>query len=453
MPTSSKPTDSELLYPHDATMPPGKAVVSAIQQTVAMFVGCITPVLIFCSVVEVDGATQRYMVSMALIASGLGTFLQAKRFGMVGSGLLSINGTSFAYVDLLLRAGLEGGLPLACGMTLAAVPCQFALAFFLPRLRSLISPLVAGIVVLAIGMDLIPVAGYYISKELGEGVSWNVNIIISFTVILILILTQVSRKPLVRMGAPLIAITLGYAISSAFGIINWSAMQTEQWIVLPKILPYGLAFDWSLLIPFAIIYIVSSIEAIGDLSATATLSGLKTSGADFWKRIRGGILSDAITSTAAALLNVFPTATFSQNNGVIQLTGVGSRQVGLYVAGILVVAGLLPQTGYFFSIMPTPVLGGVTLVLFGMIASAGIRMILQEPLDNKSILVVAISLGFAFSIPSQEEFVASLPDYLASIFSSKVATGGLIAMILNAFLKRDDRPVETLLSQAPTKET
>lgn len=444
MATPKKLPESTLLYPHDAIMPPAKATVAALQQIVAMFVGCITPVLIFTSVVPVDDETKRYMISMSLLASSIGTFLQAKRFGMIGSGLLSINGTSFAYVDLLIRAGSEGGLPLACGMTLAAVPAQFILAFFLPSLRSIISPLVAGIVVLAIGLDLIPVAGFYIAQNLGEGVGWEINALIAILVVAILILTQVSSFPFLRMSAPMIAIGIGYLVSSLAGIIDWSAIKSDEWLILPRPLAYGLSFKWDLLIPFSIIYVVSSIEAIGDLSAAASLSGIKTSGADFWKRIRGGILSDAITSTIASLLNAFPTATFSQNNGVIQLTGVGSRQVGLYVSGILLIAALLPQTGYFFNLMPSPVLGGVTLVLFGMVASAGIRMILEETLDSLSMLTIAISLGVAFSVTTQNEFVAQLPEFVQSILASKVATCGVISMTMSAlFMRSRTRALET----------
>lgn len=424
--------------------------MAAIQQVVAMFVGCITPVLIFASVVKIDDPTKHYMISMALIASGIGTFLQAKRFGIVGSGLLSINGTSFAYVDLLLRAGNEGGVALACGMALAAVPLQFFLALSLPTLRSIISPLVAGIVVLLIGLDLIPVAGYYIASDLGESAGWHINAIIASLVVLTLILSQLSKYPMLRMSAPILAIGLGYVLAASFGVMQWPSLATEQWIVLPKFLPYGLDFKWELLLPFALIYVVSSIEAIGDLSATASLSGLKTSGEAFWQRVRGGILSDAITSTIAGLVNVFPTATFSQNNGVIQLTGVGSRQVGFYVAVILVLTGLLPQTGYVFSVMPSPVLGGVTLVLFGMIAAAGLRMIIEAGFNQTSMLVVAISLGIAFSIPSQEAYVEKLPDFLSAIFSSKVATGGLVAMILSYSLIRNKTTAPEDLPQAET---
>ena len=141
-----------------------EALLAALQQVVAMFIGCITPALIFTSAVELDAEMQRYLISMSLFTAGIGTFLQAARFGPVGSELLSVNGTSFAYLDLLIRAGSEGGVALACGMTLAAVPLQFGLAFFLPAMRRLFSPLVAGIVVLLIGLTLIPVAGYYIAS-------------------------------------------------------------------------------------------------------------------------------------------------------------------------------------------------------------------------------------------------------------------------------------------------
>jgi len=422
---------SELLYPHDSVMPPAKALLAAAQQVVAMFIGCITPALIFISVVDLDPETQRYLISMSLFTAGIGTFLQAKRFGPIGSGLLSVNGTSFAYVDLLLRAGSEGGLPLACGMALAAVPLQFALAFFLPSLRRLFPPLVAGVVVLLIGLTLIPVAGYYIASSADGALTWSQNLTLAGVVVGILILSQVLGRPIIRVAGPILAIAVGYVIAAAMGLISWPGSGAEQWVVLPQPFFAGLAFKWELLLPFMIIYLVSSLEAIGDLTATASLSGMKTNGADFWKRVRGGIFSDAITTTLASLISVFPTATFSQNNGVIQLTGVGSRQVGFYVAGILIVTGLLPQTGIFFGMMPKPVLGGVTLVLFGLIAGAGLRMINQHKLGNREVIVLAISLGMAFGIPSQDAFVENLPSLLRGILSSPVATGGLTAIIMS----------------------
>jgi len=434
----AKATDTELLYPHDSSLPPAKAMLAAFQQLIAMFVGCITPALIFISVVELDAETQGYLISMSLFTAGIGTFLQAKRLGPIGSGLLSVNGTSFAYVDLLLRAGSEGGLPLACGMALAAVPLQFLLAFFLPSLRRLFSPLVAGTVVLLIGLTLIPVAGYYIASGANGEIPWGQNLLLASTVVAILVLTQLLKIPLVRISGPVIAIGLGYLMAASMGLLSWPAETTDSWLIVPEPLRAGLAFKWELLLPFMVIYLVSSLEAIGDLTATASLSGMEIKGPSFWKRLRGGILSDAITSVIATVLSVFPTATFSQNNGVIQLTGVGSRQVGFYVAGLLILCGLLPQTGIFFGMMPKPVLGGVTLVLFGLIAGAGLRMINQEKLGNREVLILAISLGMAFGVPSQEEFVETLPSLLRGVFSSPVATGGLAAVLMNLlFLKKE----------------
>lgn len=435
----SKLAKSTLLYPHDSSMPPAKALLAALQQLVAMFIGCITPAIIFCSVVEVDAETKRYLISMSLFTAGIGTFLQAARFGPIGSGLLSVNGTSFAYLDLLLRAGSEGGVALACGMVLAAVPLQFALAFFLPFLRRLFSELVAGIVVMLIGLTLIPVAGYYIATAGADGeIIWWQNALMAGSVLSVLILTQVLGKPMLRICGPVIAIAMGYLIAGLLGIISWPVVESTQWLVAPEPLREGLAFKWELLLPFAIIYLVSSIEGIGDLSATASLSGMKTSGAAFWKRVRGGLFSDATATTFAALVSAFPTSTFSQNNGVIQLTGVGSRQVGFYIAGLLALAGLLPQTGYIFSAIPKPVLGGVTLLLFGLVAGAGIRMINKLHLGNKEVLVIAISMGAAFGIPSQDALVESLPPLLQGVFSSSVATGGIVAVIMNLVYLRGE---------------
>ena len=411
-------------------MSPSSALFAALQQVIAMFIGCITPALIFISAVEMDASTKNYLISMSLFTAGLGTFLQARRFGWIGSGLLSVNGTSFAYLDLLLRAGSEGGLALACGMALAAVPVQFALALFLPSLRRIFPPLVAGIVVLLIGLTLIPVAGYYITSGADSGRMWSQNLLLAGSVAAVLMLTQILGKPLLRVAGPLLAIGLGYLLAAPMGLLSWPENTNTVFLVVPQPLYAGLAFEWDLLLPFGIIYLVSSIEAIGDLTATASLSGLKTTGNDFWKRLRGGIFSDAITTTIATIISVFPTATFSQNNGVIQLTGIGARKVGYYVAAILIVAGLIPQTGIFFTMMPKPVLGGATLVLFGLIAGAGFRLINQTKLGGKEILIIAISLGMAFGIPTQEAFVDSLPSVLAGILGSSVATGGLTAVLL-----------------------
>ncbi len=426
----NKIPQTEILYTHDARMSPCPALFAALQQVIAMFIGCITPALIFISAVEMDAATQNYLISMSLLTAGLGTFLQARRFGWIGSGLLSVNGTSFAYLDLLLRAGSEGGLALACGMALAAVPVQFALAFFLPSLRRIFPPLVAGIVVLLIGLTLIPVAGYYITSGADSGRIWSQNLLLAGSVAAVLILTQILGKPLLRVAGPLLAIGLGYLLAAPMGLLSWPESTSKALLIVPQPLYAGLVFEWDLLLPFGIIYLVSSIEAIGDLTATASLSGLKTTGNDFWKRLRGGIFSDAITTTIATIISVFPTATFSQNNGVIQLTGIGARQVGYYIAAILIVAGLIPQTGIFFSMMPKPVLGGATLVLFGLIAGAGFRLINQTKLGNKEVLIIAISLGMAFGIPTQETFVDSLPSVLAGILGSPVAAGGLTAVLL-----------------------
>ena len=411
-------------------MSPSSALFAALQQVIAMFIGCITPALIFISAVEMDASTKNYLISMSLFTAGLGTFLQARRFGWIGSGLLSVNGTSFAYLDLLLRAGSEGGLALACGMALAAVPVQFALALFLPSLRRIFPPLVAGIVVLLIGLTLIPVAGYYITSGADSGRMWSQNLLLAGSVAAVLMLTQILGKPLLRVAGPLLAIGLGYLLAAPMGLLSWPENTNTVFLVVPQPLYAGLAFEWDLLLPFGIIYLVSSIEAIGDLTATASLSGLKTTGNDFWKRLRGGIFSDAITTTIASIISVFPTATFSQNNGVIQLTGIGARKVGYYVAALLIVAGLIPQTGIFFTMMPKPVLGGATLVLFGLIAGAGFRLINQTKLGGKEILIIAISLGMAFGIPTQEAFVDSLPSVLAGILGSSVATGGLTAVLL-----------------------
>ena len=313
-----------------------------------------------------------------------------------------------------------------------AVPLQFGLAFSLPALRSIISPLVAGIVVLAIGIDLIPVSGYYITKDSIDGTSWSLSTSIALVVVISLIVSQISKLKQVRMYGPIIAIALGYVISGLLGIIEWPSWNTDKWITIPEPLAYGLVMGAPDTFRHHLYRFLHRGNRRSD--GDGQFSGMPTKGLDFWKRIRGGVLSDAITSSFSCLFNGFPTATFSQNNGVIQLTGVGSRQVGYYVSGILVIAAIIPQTGYFFSAMPNPS-WVVTLVLWHDRRSRR-QNDLPRTLNEYNMLTIAVSLGLAFSIPSQEQFVAELPEFLGAIFSSKVATAGLAAMTMNFIVSK-----------------
>jgi xanthine/uracil permease len=197
------------------------------------------------------------------------------------------------------------------------------------------------------------------------------------------------------------------------------------------LLPHGFAFDWKFVPPFAFVYLVSLLEAMGDITATSQLSGLSTTGPLHWRRLSGGVLADGITSTAAALFGGFPSATYAQNNGVIQITGVASRRVGYTMAAILALLGLFPAIGRWVTVMPPAVLGGLALMMFGLVAVAGIRLLLSAGLGQREGVIVALSLGVGLGLPTQPAILASLPEFAKSLLGSGISAGGLTALVLN----------------------
>jgi xanthine permease XanP len=182
------------------------------------------------------------------------------------------------------------------------------------------------------------------------------------------------------------------------------------------------------------LYLITAIESIGDITATSALSGEPISGPKYFMRLRGGVMADGVSSLIAALFNSFPSTTFAQNNGVIQLTGVGSRHIGTLVGGMLIVLGLFPVVGGVVEAMPPAVLGGATLIMFGTVAVAGIKILSGVHMDRRSSTIAAVSLGLGLGVTFVPETLGEMPVFVRDMFSSGIATGGMCALALNALL-------------------
>jgi xanthine permease XanP len=437
---------ASLLHGLEDRLPFGPAVLVSLQHVAAMVVGTITPPLILAGVLNFSAADTAAFVSVALLASALGTLLQTTRPGPVGCGLLSVTGTSFSFLQPLIAAGQAGGLALMFGLSLAAAPVQLVLAPLLPRLRRVFTPLVSGVVVLLIGLTLIPSALYGIVTPVpaANAPAWAGGALAALVIVALLVAQSIPRAWARLAGVPLSLL----AGATAAALLGWSpaaapAADGAPWFALPRWLPHGLAFDWTLFLPFAFIYLVSLLEAMGDMTATAQLSGLPTDGPEHWKRLRGGVLADGITSFTSALFGGFPSTTYAQNNGVIQITGVASRRLGPIMAAILALLGLFPAVGRFIGAMPPAVIGALALVLFGLVAVAGLRLLSAAGLTQRNCLVVALSLAVGLGLPSQPEWLATLPGALRAVFESGIAGGGLAALALNLLLP------QPTLSKAP----
>ncbi|MFA7578371.1 MAG: solute carrier family 23 protein, partial [Candidatus Muiribacteriota bacterium] len=308
------------------------------QHVLAMFVGLITPPIIIASSLGMSYEDTAFLISMALIASGITTFLQVKRWGFVGSGLLGIQGTSFTFVPAAIATGTMGGMALICGMTIAAAPIELVMATFVKKSKKLFPPVVMGIVVLLIGLSLIRVgitdlAGGIGSKDFGS----IQNILLGLSVLVLIIIVNQFTRGIIRVGAVGIGLFAGYLISVFLGLINFNIVSEAPWITIPRPLKFGISFDWAFILPWIFAYIVSSIETMGDLTASAQNSGEKVDTELHLSRLSGGLVADAIGSMIAGFLNSMPNTTFSQNNGVFLVTRAGARRIGYMAGSILLI--------------------------------------------------------------------------------------------------------------------
>ncbi|PSB11781.1 xanthine permease XanP [Pleurocapsa sp. CCALA 161] len=439
--------ESDLIYGLEARPPFVESIFVALQHVFACFVGIITPGLIICGTLEVSPADTTFILSMSLVVSGIATFIQAKRFGPVGSGLLSIQGTSFAFLAPIIAAGLAvketGGSPtdalgLIFGLCFFGALIEIIISRFLHLANQLITPLVTGVVVTLIGLTLIKVG----ITSMGGGVAAQNNdtfgswtyLGVSLLVLAVIVILNSLNSNFLRMSSVVIGLAVGYIVSIPLGLVDFSNLSQLPLIALPIPFKYGLKFDFGAFIPFAFLYVITAIESIGDLTATSAISGEPIKGPIYFRRLQGGILGDGINSMIAAAFNTFPNTTFSQNNGVIQLTGVGSRYVGYFISVIFVVLGLFPIIAGIFQALPQPVLGGATIIMFGTVAVAGIKILSMVNLTKRNSIILAVALSMGLGVTFVPEILEASPELIKSIFSSGISTGGLTALILNMIL-------------------
>jgi len=435
--------NGELIYGLDDKPNPAVAFFAALQHVLASIIGIITPTLIIGGVLGL-GSEIPYLVSMALIVSGVGTFIQARRIGPIGSGLLCLQGTSFAFLSSILAAGFivknNGGGPDEILATIFGV-CFFAafvemfLSRFIRQLRNIITPVVTGTIILIIGLSLIKVgmtdlAGGVKAPDLGS----LSNLALGGLVMVVIIFLNRFRIQTLRLSAVVIGLAVGYVVAYYMGRVDFSSLSDAGLISIPVPFKYGFAFDFAAFLPIAILFVVTALETTGDLTANSMISRQPVSGPVYLERIRGGVLADGFNSALASVMNSLPMTTFSQNNGVIQLTGVASRHVAKFIALILVCVGLFPIVGKVLQLMPKPVLGGATIIMFATVAVAGVKILATADLNRRNVLIIAVSLGLGLGVAAVPEVLTQFPPMLKNIIGSPITLGALSAIALNIFL-------------------
>lgn len=432
--------ETDLIYGIEDRPPFKDAFFAALQHLLAIFVAIITPPLIIAGALKLDLETTGFLVSMALFVSGVATFVQCRRVGPVGAGLLCIQGTSFSFIGPIISTGMAGGLPLIFGVCMAAAPVEMVVSRTFKYMRSVITPLVSGVVVLLIGLSLIKVGivscgGGYGAMDNGTFGSFT-NLGVAAAVLLSVLFFNRCGNKYLRMSSIVLGLCVGYLLAFSLGMVDLGAASIGEtgYLNIPVPFKFGLDFNFSSFISIALIYLITSIEATGDVTANSLISGKPIEGEAYLKRVSGGVLADGVNSFLAGIFNSFPNSIFAQNNGIIQLTGVASRYVGYYIAGMLVLLGLFPIVGVLFSLMPTPVLGGATLLMFGTVAAAGIRIIAAQTINRKATLVLAVSLSLGLGVELMPEILNTAPEAIKGIFSSGITTGGLAAILANILI-------------------
>ncbi|WP_186122505.1 nucleobase:cation symporter-2 family protein [Burkholderia gladioli] len=437
----------DLVYGPNDRPSPAVAFVAALQHLLAILVPIVTPGLLICQALNVPTRDTTLIVSMSLVISGIATFLQCRRFGPLGAGLLIVQGTSFNFVGPLIAGGslmVKQGTPVETvmaaifGVVIAGSFVEMAVSRILPFIKRLITPLVTGIVVLLIGLTLIKVGlvsmgggyGAMAKDTFASAQNLTLSCVVLGTIVVL------NRVPIVwvRSTALVIALAIGYLAAAAMGRLDFTGAREAALFQVPTPLHFGIGFSWSLFVPMLIIYVVTSLEAIGDVTATSKVSREPVEGPLWMQRIKGGVLVNGANSLLAGVFNTFPSSVFAQNNGVIQLTGIASRHVGVWIAGMLVVLGLFPTVAGVLQAVPEPVLGGAAMVMFGAVAASGINILAGVKLDRRALLIIAVSLALGLGVSQVPEILTNLPHALKNVLASGVATGGLCALLMNWFL-------------------
>ncbi|WP_156181408.1 uracil-xanthine permease family protein [Halomonas sp. PR-M31] len=426
---------------HDVNaMPPlGRAVPLGIQHVLAMFVGNVTVPIIIAGAANLPEAQTVFMIQAAMFVAGVATLLQSLGIGPIGARLPIVMGTSFGFVPVLIPIAGDMGLPAVLGASLCGGVAMALVGLFLPWFRFLFPPVVTGTFVIMLGVLLMPVGFAYVGGGFGSpDFGATHHLLLAALVFAVTLGLHQYGRGIWSEAAPLAGLLVGYGAAVAFGYVEFGKIGTAEWISMPVPLAIGLEFHLAAIVPVVLLALVTCAESIGDIVGT-TAGGMNREPTK--KELSGGVMADGIASVFAAIFNAFPQISFSQNVGMVALTGVVSRYVVAIGGGFLLLAGLLPKLGAVVSSIPNSVLGGAVLIMFGMIASAGIKMLSTVDFNKRNMVIIGVSLSLAIGLPAQEGLYANLSTNMQAIIESGLIPGAIAAILLNLILPKGEKPM------------
>ena len=405
-------SQTNLIYGVDDNPTVGKKVLFGLQHIFAAFSGIVVVPLVISGALGFDSAMTTSLISASILAAGLATIIQAYGVGPVGARVACIMGTDFTFVSPAISVGSTLGMAGIVGATILGSLFEIILSFFIKPLMKLFPPIVTGTVVCLIAM----------------------------LVLVVTLLLNRYGKGMISSASILIGMIVGYVVCIPFGMVDFTAVTEASWFAIPNILEYGIIFDWKAVLAFIPAYFVTTIETVGCLKAIGETSNVEMTD----KKIGAGILADGFGSICGGLVGSFSNTSFSQNVGLISLTKVASKHVAVMAGILLVCLGLFPKLAGVINGIPQPVLGGVGLVMFGMVAAAGIKTLSRVELTDRNLLIIATSMALGLGVTFRPEFISGLPEALQMIFSSGISTGTIVALVLNLVLKETQVSAEKL---------
>lgn len=428
---------NSLLFKFDGRPTMKEIIPLGLQHVVAMIVGCVTPAIIVAGVCDLSPSDKILLVQTSLIFSGIATLIQLfPLFKKIGSGLPIIMGVSFAYVPTLTAIAGEFNLATIFGAQLIGGAVAIVFGIFVKKLARFFPLVVTGTVILSIGLSLYSVAVKYIaggagSETFGSPLNWLVALITLGVVIFLNFFTKGNLK----LSSILIGIIIGYIISFFLGMVKFEDTSALGIIQIPKFMSFGMSFNATAIISMVIMHIVNSVQAIGDLSAT-TGGGMGRIATH--EELSGGIIGNGVSSILGSFFGCMPTATFSQNVGIVTMNKVINRSVFVFASIVIIVAGLVPKFSAVLTSIPQCVLGGATISVFATITMTGVKMVSESGLSKRNVTLVGISIALGVGITQVPDALALFPSWAISIFGkSSIVVTTLVAIILNLILPKD----------------
>ena len=422
----------------DYLPPMAQAVPLGLQHVLAMFASNVTPAFIIAGVAGLAGADLVYMIQMAMVFSGIATLIQTVGIGPVGARLPIVQGTSFAFIPVMIPVAATAGMGAVLGAAVIGGIFHFLLGTVIGRMRGLLPPLVTGTVVLTIGLALIPVAIKYSAggvplegqPEFGTFQHWGLALL----VIVVTLAIKFFARGIMTAAAALIGLVVGYVVAIPFGMVDFSRVAGAAWFAIPNPFSFGFELNTAAIVGMCLMAIVSAIETVGDISGI-TKGGAGREATD--KEIAGGTMADGLGTALAGIFGGLPNTSFSQNVGLVAMTGVMSRHVVTIGAAFLIIAGLIPKVGAIVSAMPIAVLGGGVVIMFGMVASAGLRMLGEVIMNRRNMVILAISLAIGLGLQAVPGSLQHLPGTLKILLASGLLPAAFLAVTLNALLPEE----------------